>query len=66
MASFTHESHDGAAQLDSTLQQFREAALQQGRPWQIDVETIDGVLIFNGTVGPKETKEEPAEAKKEA
>jgi hypothetical protein len=57
MPKFTHEQSDAAAQLDSSLDQFRRAALHDGgRPWQIDinVDETTGVVTLSGTVGPKE------------
>lgn len=54
MPKFTSADHNGAAQLDSALEQFRVAALKSNRPWTLDIETIDGTLMLSGTVAPGE------------
>lgn len=52
MAKFTSEDHNGPAQLDSALQQFRDAALKQDREWEVTIHDAGGKLILGGEVRP--------------
>jgi hypothetical protein len=59
MHTYTHESKNAAQDFDACLQQARDAAIRQGRPFTLQAGTVDGVFTLSLTVGPK--AEAPAE-----
>ena len=66
MQQHTHESKNAAQNFDACLQQARQAALDQGRPWMLNAGTVDGVFtIFSLPNVPDPTTEAPRYHSKE-